>query len=60
MADYHGRKDIKKEYFMQIRQVILEILGKVCSLNDEGVEAWNDLMDVIYHITFNVLDELKK
>ncbi|KAG5668878.1 hypothetical protein PVAND_016798 [Polypedilum vanderplanki] len=32
----------------------------VCNLDDEGKAAWNDLLDVVYHVTFNILDELRK
>lgn len=59
-ADFHGQKGIEKEHFNQIREVLIEIIGNACNLDDEGKEAWNDLMDTMYHITFNVLDELKK
>jgi hypothetical protein len=39
---------------------LIEVVSGACALDDEGQEAWNDLMDTMYHITFNVLDELRK
>ncbi|XP_070504416.1 globin CTT-X-like [Chironomus tepperi] len=59
-ADFHGKKGIEKEHFNQIRDILVEVVTGACSLDDEGQEAWNDLMDTMYHITFNVLDELRK
>lgn len=59
-ADFHGRRGVKKEHYNQIREVIVEVLSTACNLDDEGKEAWNDFLDSFYHITFNVLDELRK
>ncbi|KAG5668881.1 hypothetical protein PVAND_016801 [Polypedilum vanderplanki] len=59
-ADYHGKKGVKKEHYNQIREIILEKVALVCNLDDEGKAAWNDLLDVVYHVTFNILDELRK
>ncbi|KAL7015517.1 hypothetical protein ACKWTF_016498 [Chironomus riparius] len=57
---YHRRRGISKRNFVELRGVIIEILTAVCRLDDEGKQAWSDLMDVLYHIIFNVLDEAKK
>lgn len=43
-----------------MRDVMLEIISGACKLNDEGKHAWSDFMDILYHITFNVLDALNK
>nr|BAO18442.1 globin [Polypedilum nubifer] len=59
-ADFHGKKGIKKEHYNQLRDIMLETVAGACTLDDEGKEAWSCLMDVVYHITFNVLDELRK
>nr|BAO18441.1 globin [Polypedilum nubifer] len=60
IGKYHRRRGIEKKHFNQLRSVILDILGQVCKLNDEEKKAWNDLMDTVYHVIFNVLDEGKK
>jgi len=57
---YHRRRGISKRNFVELRGVIIEILSTVCRLDDEGKQAWSDLMDVLYHIIFTVLDETKK
>ncbi|CAG9812123.1 unnamed protein product [Chironomus riparius] len=59
-ADYHGKKGITKEHFIQMRDVMLEVISGACKLDDEEKKAWSDLMDIMYHITFNVLDALNK
>ena len=59
-ADYHGKKGITTEHFIQMRDVMLEVISGACKLNDEGKKAWSDLMDIMYHITFNVLDALNE
>jgi hypothetical protein len=60
IGKYHRRRGIEKKSFNQLRIVILEIMSDVCKLDDESKRAWNDLMDVLYHIIFSVLDEGKK
>ncbi len=32
------------------------ILTEACKLDEDGVEAWNNLIDIVYHIIFECLD----
>lgn len=60
MGNNHRRRGIPKKAFVEIRGIILDILADLCKLDDEGIAAWNDLIDTVYHILFTKLDEKKQ
>lgn len=57
MGKNHKRRGISKKAFVELREVLMEVLSNVCHLDDEGKQAWNDLLDTIFHIIFSNLDE---
>lgn len=57
MGKSHKRRGISKKAFVELREVLIEVLSIVCHLDDEGKQAWNDLLDTVYHIIFSNLDE---
>ncbi|XP_070508519.1 globin CTT-IIIA-like [Chironomus tepperi] len=59
MGKNHRRRGIPKKAFMEIRGIILDTLRDLCKLDDEGVQAWSDLLDTVYHVIFTNLDEKK-
>lgn len=59
MGKTHKRRGISKKAFVELREVLLEVLSQVCHLDDEGKEAWEGLLDTIYHVIFTNLDERK-
>lgn len=59
MGRNHKRRGISKKAFNELREIIVQVLSQVCHLDDEGKEAWNSLLDTVYHIIFNNLDEKK-
>jgi hypothetical protein len=59
MGKNHRRRGIPKKAFVEIRVIILEVLTEVCKLDDEGKQAWSDLLDTLYHIIFTNLDDKK-
>jgi hypothetical protein len=56
MGKNHRRRGIPKRAFIEIRTIILQVVGDLCKLDDEGKRAWNDLLDTVYHIIFTNLD----
>ena len=59
MGNNHRRRGIPKKAFTEIRGVLLDVLTEICRLDDEGVKAWNDLVDTVFHYLFTKLDEKK-
>jgi hypothetical protein len=59
MGKSHRRRGIPKKAFVELREVLIELLTKVCHLDEEGVEAWNLLVDIVYHVIFTNLDANK-
>lgn len=59
MGKNHKRRGISKKAFVELREIIVEVLSQVCHLDDEGKEAWNCLLDTVYHVIFCILDEKK-
>jgi hypothetical protein len=57
MGKNHRRRGIPKKAFVELRVIIIEVLSQVCHLDDEGKQAWNDLIDVVYHVVFTNLDD---
>lgn len=57
MGKNHRRRGIPKKAFVELRVIVIEVLSQVCHLDDEGKEAWNDLIDVVYHVLFTNLDD---
>lgn len=57
MGKNHRRRGIPKKAFVELRVIIIEVLASLCHLDDEGKAAWNDLIDVVYHVVFTNLDE---
>lgn len=55
MGKSHKRRGISKKAFIELRVVIVEILLQACHLDDEGTEAWNCLLDTVYHVIFSNL-----
>lgn len=43
-------------YFQELRVIIVEVLSDICHLDEEGVLAWNNLLDTVYHVLFECLD----
>ena len=56
MGKNHNRRRITKRSFNELRGIIVEVLSQVCHLDDEGKEAWNSLLDTVYHVIFSNLD----
>lgn len=59
MGKNHRRRGIPKQAFVEIRGIIIDTLRDLCKLDDEGVQAWSDLLDTVYHVIFTNLDEKK-
>lgn len=59
MGKSHKRRGISKKAFVELRTILVEVLSHVCHLDEEGVQAYNDLFDTIFHIVFSNLDEKK-
>lgn len=59
MGKNHKRRGISKKAFVELREVLLEVLLQVCHLDDEGKEAWENLLDIVYNIIFTNLEEKK-
>lgn len=57
MGKSHKRRGISKKAFVELRGVIVELLSQVCHLDDEGAEAWNCLLDTVYHVIFSNLQD---
>lgn len=58
VAVTHSRHDIQKDSFNELRDVILEVLTGLCSLDESQQEAWGTLFDMVYLIVFQKLDEI--
>jgi hypothetical protein len=56
MGKSHRRRGIPKKAFVELRVVIIDVLTKSCHLDDEGKQAWNDLIDIVYHVIFTNLN----
>jgi hypothetical protein len=56
MGKSHRRRGIPKKAFVELREVLVDVLVKVCHLDEEGKSAWNDLIDVVFHVVFTNLD----
>ncbi|KAL9889526.1 cytoglobin-2-like [Glossina fuscipes] len=56
----HFNRQIEKQSFNELKEVILEVLTAACSLNDQQIEIWVKLMDFIYDIIFRTIDELEQ
>lgn len=52
VAVSHERRRIPKEAFNELRDVILEVLTSLCSLDQEQQEAWVALFENVYAILF--------
>ncbi|XP_065362495.1 cytoglobin-1 [Calliphora vicina] len=59
VAISHFNRQIEKQSFIELKEVILEVLTAVCNLNEKQTAAWVKLMDIVYSIVFNTLDKLK-
>ncbi|KAM7359748.1 globin 1 isoform 1-T2 [Cochliomyia hominivorax] len=59
VAKSHFKRQIEKQSFNELKEVILEVLTEVCNLNEKQTAAWVKLMDIVYTIVFNTLDQLK-
>lgn len=51
----HNRRGVSKKAFMELREIIVEVLSEVCHLDDEGKDAWCSLLDTVYHVIFSNL-----
>ena len=56
----HERRHIPKASFDELRDVILEVMTAVCSLDEEQQAAWVVLFENVYSIMFASYDENKK
>lgn len=59
MGKSHRRRGIPKKAFAELREVLMDVLMKVCHLDEEGVVAWNYLIDIVFHVVFTNLDANK-
>lgn len=59
MGRSHRRRGIPKKAFVELREVILNVLSEVCHLDEEGEIAWNYLIDIVFHVVFTNLDANK-
>uniref|UniRef100_A0A1A9WJJ1 Globin domain-containing protein n=1 Tax=Glossina brevipalpis TaxID=37001 RepID=A0A1A9WJJ1_9MUSC len=60
VAQSHFNRQIEKQSFNELKEVILEVLAAACNLNDQQTEIWIKLMDFIYDIIFKTIDELEQ
>lgn len=58
VAVTHARHEIQQDSFNELRDVVLEVLTKVCSLDEAQQEAWSVLFDMVYAIVFQKLEEI--
>ncbi|XP_075146660.1 globin 1 [Haematobia irritans] len=59
IATTHFNRQIEKQSFIELKEVILEVLTAACNLNEKQTEAWIKLMDIVYSIVFTSLDKLQ-
>lgn len=59
IATTHFNRQIEKQSFNELKEVILEVLTAACNLNEKQTEAWIKLMDSVYEIIFKTIDELE-
>ncbi|TMW53284.1 hypothetical protein DOY81_001650 [Sarcophaga bullata] len=55
IATTHFKRQIEKQSFNELKEVILEVLTEVCKLNEKQTAAWIKLLDTVYTIVFNTL-----
>uniref|UniRef100_A0A1A9WJJ0 Globin domain-containing protein n=1 Tax=Glossina brevipalpis TaxID=37001 RepID=A0A1A9WJJ0_9MUSC len=58
IAQSHFNRQIEKQSFKELKEVILEVLVAACNLNDKQTEIWQKLLDFIYDIIFKTIDQL--
>ncbi|XP_037954586.1 globin CTT-VI [Teleopsis dalmanni] len=59
IATSHFHRQIQRQSFNELKEVILEVLTAACSLNEQQIAAWSKLMDIVYSIVFQKLDKLE-
>lgn len=52
----HAKRKITKKSYMELREVLTDILVSVCKLNDDGKTAWSKLLDIFFHIIYECID----
>ncbi|KAG5674761.1 hypothetical protein PVAND_004711 [Polypedilum vanderplanki] len=52
----HAKRNIKKRAYIELGIVILEVLTDICKLDNDGILAWNKLLDNIFHFLFEAID----
>lgn len=57
VAESHAKRHITKESFNELKDVILEVMTAVCSLNEEQQQAWVVLFENVYTIVFPILGD---
>lgn len=58
VAVTHSHHAIQKDAFNELRDVVLEVMTKLCSMDESQQEAWSVLFDIVYAIVFHKLDEI--
>lgn len=58
VAVTHAHHKIQEDAFNELRDVVLEVLTKVCALNDKQQQAWGVVFDIAYTIVFAKLEEI--
>lgn len=58
VAVTHSHHKIQKDSFNELRDVVLEVLTNVCSLEETQQEAWGAFFDLVYAIVFQKLDDI--
>lgn len=58
VAVTHSHHMIQEDAFNELRDVVLEVLTKVCALNDKQQQAWSVLFDIAYAIVFAKLESI--
>lgn len=59
IAVTHFKRQIEKQAFNELKEVILEVLTAACKLNEKQTEAWIKLLDIVYSLVFTTLDKLE-
>uniref|UniRef100_A0A1A9ZTC8 Globin domain-containing protein n=1 Tax=Glossina pallidipes TaxID=7398 RepID=A0A1A9ZTC8_GLOPL len=60
IAQSHFNRQIEKQSFNELKEVILEVLVAACNLNDQQTEIWLKLLDFVYEIIFKTIDQLEQ
>lgn len=55
IGESHAKRRIPRSAFLELREVVVEILSAVCKLDNDGKVAWTAVLDYIYAAVFEKL-----